>query len=51
MPNRRLHDHARVARDFAAWEARCNDERPTIKKHFTTDQARRKLKRLYPSLA
>ena len=46
--DRRLPDLATVAREVAAWEARRNQERPTVKWHFTTAQARRKLKHLYP---
>ena len=46
--DRRLPDLATVAREVAAWEARRNRERPTIKWHFTTVQARRKLRHLYP---
>jgi hypothetical protein len=46
--DRRLPDLLTVAREVAAWEARRNQERPTIKWHFTTAQARRKLKHLYP---
>ena len=41
-------DLATVAREVAAWETRRNRERPTIRWHFTTAQARRKLKHLYP---
>ncbi len=46
--DRRLPDLATVAREVAAWEERRNQERPTIRWHFTTAQARRKLKHLYP---
>jgi hypothetical protein len=46
--DRRLPDLPTVAREVAAWEARRNRDRPTIKWHFTTVQARRKLKHLYP---
>jgi hypothetical protein len=47
--DRRLPDLPTVAREVAAWEQRRNAERPTIKWHFTTAQACRKLKHLYPS--
>jgi len=33
----------------AAWEAERNAERATINWRFTTDKARSKLERLYPS--
>jgi hypothetical protein len=46
--DRRLPDLATVRREAAAWETRRNAERPTVKWHFTTAQARRKLKHLYP---
>ena len=46
--DRRLPDLATVRREVAAWEARRNHERPTVKWHFTLAQARRKLKHLYP---
>jgi hypothetical protein len=39
---------ATVRRDVAAWEARRNQERAGVGWHFTTAQARRELKRLYP---
>jgi hypothetical protein len=34
----------------AAWEERRNDARATVNWRFTTDDARIKLKRLYPSI-
>lgn len=46
--DRRLPDLPTVAREVVAWETRRNRERPTVKWHFTTAQARRKLKHLYP---
>lgn len=46
--NRRLPDLATVAREAAAWERQRNTERPTVKWHFTTAQARRKLRHVYP---
>jgi hypothetical protein len=47
-PDRRLPDVATAAREVAAWEARRNRQRPTVKWHFTTAHARHKLKHLYP---
>lgn len=49
--NRRLPDLATVGREVAAWERQRNAERPTVKWHFTTAQARRKLQHLYPTPA
>ena len=46
--NRRLPDLATVTSEAAAWERQRNIERPTVKWHFTTAQARRKLSHLYP---
>ena len=46
--DRRLPDLASVAREVAAWEVRRNRDRPTVRWHFTTAQARRKLNHLYP---
>jgi hypothetical protein len=46
--NRRLPDIATVRREVEAWEERRNAERATITWRFTTDQAREKLKRVYP---
>ena len=45
---RRLPDLATVRLGIAAWELRRNRERPTVRWHFTTAQARRKLTHLYP---
>lgn len=46
--DRRLPDLTTVADEVAAWESQRNQQRPTIQWHFTTAQARRKLKHLYP---
>jgi DDE superfamily endonuclease len=46
--DRRLPDLPTVAHEVAAWEQQRNLERPTIKWHFTTAQARRKLQHVYP---
>jgi hypothetical protein len=45
--NRRLPDLATATREVAAWVARRNRQRPPIRWHFTTAQARRKLKHVY----
>jgi hypothetical protein len=46
--NRRLPDVATMRAEVAAWEDRRNAESATVHWHFTTAQARRKLRRLYP---
>ena len=46
--NRRLGDRARLEREVAAWEAARNTAATTIDWQFTTEDARLKLKRLYP---
>ena len=38
-----------LIREVAAWEAQRNADKAAINWQFTTDQARTKLKRLYPS--
>jgi len=48
--DRRLPDAATVASEVAAWVARRNSASAAIDWRFTTDDARIKLKRLYPSL-
>jgi hypothetical protein len=47
--DRRLPDRATVQREVTAWQARRNAERATIHWRFTAEDARAKLKRLYPS--
>ncbi len=47
----RLADMQTVRHKISAWEQQRNVERPTVKCHFTTAEARRKLKHLYPSTA
>lgn len=47
--DRRLPDSATVSAEVAAWETERNAERATINWRFTTDKARSKLERLYPS--
>ena len=46
--NRRLPDIETLRREVAAWEERRNAEQATVHWHFTTAQARKKLRRLYP---
>ena len=45
---RRLPDIRTARAEIAAWERQRNLERPAVAWHFTTAQARRKLKALYP---
>lgn len=47
--DRRLGDRASVEREVAAWVRKRNDSVHTIDWRFTTDDARIKLKRLYPA--
>jgi transposase len=47
--NRRIPDAVILQREVAAYEARRNEARATIKWNFSVEDARRKLKRLYPS--
>jgi len=47
--SRRIPDAATLEREVAAYEARRNETGATITWNFTVDDARRKLKRLYPS--
>jgi DDE superfamily endonuclease len=46
---RRLADKATVQQEIASWERQRNDAKATVQWRFTTDKARTKLKRLYPS--
>lgn len=48
--NRRIPDQEALRRETAAWEARRNTAKATIEWRFTTDDARVKLKKLYPTL-
>lgn len=48
--DRRLPDMEALKAEVAAWTERRNGQRATIDWQFTTDQARIKLKRLYPSI-
>ncbi len=48
--DRRVPDVATLGRDVAAWQARRNTAARPVDWRFTTEDARIKLKRLYPSL-
>lgn len=50
LDGRRIPDRASLARELLAWERRRNRKRATIDWRFTMDDARIKLKRLYPSI-
>ena len=47
--SRRIPDQQTLKRKVQAWQNRRNNQRATVKWQFTTDDARIKLKRLYPS--
>ena len=47
---RRIPDRDQLAREIAAWQERRNARQATIDWHFTTQDARIKLKHLYPAL-
>ena len=47
--NRRLPDKATVQQEIAAWERQRNEAKATVQWRFTTEKARTKLQRLYPS--
>ena len=47
--SRRIPDQATLKREVQAWQDRRNQQRATVKWRFTTQDARIKLKRLYPS--
>jgi hypothetical protein len=48
--DRRIPDEATLTREIAAWEKQRNAEQATIDWRFSVTEARKKLKRLYPSL-
>lgn len=48
--NRRIADRATLTQEVAAWEHDRNAAQVTINWHFTTADARIKLKRLYPEI-
>lgn len=47
--SRRIPDQETLKREVRAWQDRRNEQRATVKWRFTIDDARIKLKRLYPS--
>lgn len=47
--NRRIENISKVASEVAAWQRHRNNLNATVSWQFTTDQARIKLKRLYPT--
>ncbi|RKU19964.1 IS630 family transposase, partial [Candidatus Poribacteria bacterium] len=47
--SRRIGDQETLKREVQAWQDRRNQQRATVKWRFTTQDARIKLKRLYPS--
>jgi hypothetical protein len=48
--HRRIPDRETLGREVAAWEAECNALGGPVNWRFTTEDARVKLKRLYPSI-
>ena len=48
--NRRIDNISKVTSEVAAWQRHRNNLNATVNWQFTTDQARIKLKRLYPTL-
>ena len=48
--NRRIADREMLSRECAAWEAERNRKQTGVDWHFTTADARTKLKRLYPRI-
>ena len=48
--DRRIPDEATLKQEIAAWEKQRNAEQATIDWRFSIADARKKLKRLYPSL-
>lgn len=49
LDGRRIPDREMLARELRAWETRRNNRKATVNWRFTLDDARVKLKRLYPS--
>lgn len=49
--NRRIPDKAALTREVAAWESERNVKSVTVEWRFTTDDARIKLKKLYPIIS
>ena len=50
LTDRRIPDRTILARELRAWERRRNRHKATVDWRFTIDDARIKLKRLYPSI-
>lgn len=50
LDDRRIPDRVMLARELHAWEQRRNRHKATVNWRFTMDDARIKLKRLYPSI-
>jgi hypothetical protein len=48
--DRRIGDEASLIREIATWEEKRNQTHATVNWQFTTDDARIKLKKLYPSI-
>ena len=48
--NRRIAEEQTLTRDVAAWEESRNDTGATVDWHFTTEDARTRLKSLYPTI-
>ena len=48
--SRRIADQETLKQEIQAWQTRRNEQRASISWRFTTDDARIKLKRLYPSI-
>ena len=48
--SRRIPDQQTLKREVLAWQHRRNQQRACVKWRFTTDDARIKLKKLYPSI-
>ena len=48
--NRRIPDRDTLVEQVTAWQQQRNDTRATVHWHFTTEDARIKLKRLYPTI-
>jgi len=46
----RIPDQATLIEKLAAWEYRCNDQGASVRWQFTTEDARIKLHRLYPTI-
>lgn len=47
--DRRIPDREQLEQEIAAWEQQRNDQKATIDWRFSLDDARKKMKRLYPS--